>query len=317
MPNEPHIVTAADRKLFEFKQRQRAREAEIARKRAEAGRKGGLSGKGKKAHNRKRYKPWGKTKKGGPKQFSSKLRGQISQKYTYSIKSKGHGNKSKYKSWIAKSRGKFRFSMNSGSMPKDTYKPISRVQGYVGAREYVDANGKLRKSPHKYKIFSRTGANGGVMTHQQWLVHLQIAAHSIPVNAMHFRTLMAQRAHTIFLENFQKQKFEGKSWKSLSASRERQRRKWHSLSHYPGTKLPPTWPGYILADSGNLFNSITQKEEGEKSIVGAEVPYAIYHNSGVGKLPQRQFMGHTAAFERFADAYLDKYMFHDVFVSVV
>ena len=274
----------------------------------------------------KKYAPWGKNKRqvGGKQRLglSSSFKNKVAQKYEYRWKGRGVNN-GQYKSWIQKKSGATRFPMTGGGgIPHDTYKPYARVNaGHVGLREYTDETGKVRKTSSRLKVFGNNKASGGTMTHQQWLIHLQIAAHTIPVNAQHFRVLLAQRAHTIFLESFQKQGFNGKSWKSLTAERQRQRRRVHNYSsgtggNGGGMKIPPTWPGHILADSGNLFNSIEQKEDGEKSIVGTTIPYAIYHDSGIGRLPQRQFMGHTAALEKFSAACLDKYMFHDVFVTV-
>ncbi|RIV21381.1 hypothetical protein DYU11_18420 [Fibrisoma montanum] len=57
--------------------------------------------------------------------------------------------------------------------------------------------------------------------------------------------------------------------------------------------LPP-----ILTDSGDLGDSLTYSEEGDKVVVSTDVPYAQRHNEGLKGMPKRQFMGPSKQLEK-------------------
>lgn len=59
--------------------------------------------------------------------------------------------------------------------------------------------------------------------------------------------------------------------------------------------------GDTLFDTGNLFHSIQGYAVSPYiGAIGTDVPYAQYHNDGTDKLPQREFLGFSAADENLA-----------------
>jgi phage gpG-like protein len=59
--------------------------------------------------------------------------------------------------------------------------------------------------------------------------------------------------------------------------------------------------GDTLFDTGNLFHSIqAYAVDPYTGAIGTDVPYARVHNEGLGKMPQREFLGFSSADESLA-----------------
>ncbi len=61
--------------------------------------------------------------------------------------------------------------------------------------------------------------------------------------------------------------------------------------------------GDTLFDTGNLFNSIQLFSVSPyEGAIGTDIPYAAIHNLGLGKMPQREFLGFGIEDNRLAVA---------------
>lgn len=273
----------------------------------------------------KKYKPWGKVaakrkiSRLADKLPSAKWRGQIAKKITYKIHKTPVG-KNKLRSSF-QSKG-YRYNFKSGKRIRERYKPQTRSTYNYSARRYVAGeNGlKLTSKAENQRWISRGGKNGGVLTAKQWMIQLGIAAHAIGTNIQNFKMIHAMRAQQVFAEAFVKQSFDNHKWQPLADSTIKKRSR-----NVPSRPWGATWPGKILADSGNLFNSIKIKNGPMGAVrVQASAPYAGIHNNPTDgmtygkskrRVVQRQFMGHSTAIEKFIALNIDKYMFDDVFVT--
>lgn len=87
-----------------------------------------------------------------------------------------------------------------------------------------------------------------------------------------------------FMAGYKKEQTpEGKPWKPRQANGSGSRRTRRGL----------------LVKSGRLRKSIRlTKITSERVTIGTNVPYAKYHNQGTDKLPQRKFIGKSAALQR-------------------
>lgn len=70
----------------------------------------------------------------------------------------------------------------------------------------------------------------------------------------------------------------------------------NSLKRWKSRKKQVGWP--ILRKTDKLYDSIKVTGRGKDYfIIGSDVTYAIYHNDGTNRLPQRQFIGDSQKLE--------------------
>ena len=111
--------------------------------------------------------------------------------------------------------------------------------------------------------------------------------------------LLSNQAQNYFVSSWQKQGFDGKSWKEV------QRRTPGTKSYkYPKSKGLQRRSSPILVGSGykvrggtlrrevsTMARTAQIKESGFRMVVNSD--YAIYHNEGTPKMAQRRFVGQT------------------------
>lgn len=188
---------------------------------------------------------------------------------------------------------------------------------------------------------------------QEWIVHLRIAKHQLPVQAENFRIVVGQRALRVFQLSFKYHKFynENTAWKSLAPYT---RNKRIVLGTWYGEQKSKLYETGALANSinyqtggkGSMTRVFTDKARRKRTRISVTdvmrgVPvrnrqtystdyiYAGIHNEGVpkgrkkgDKVPQRQFMGwsnlHSKQMDKvdtFAYEIADRYLFDSVFLS--
>ena len=83
-------------------------------------------------------------------------------------------------------------------------------------------------------------------------------------------------------------------WSDITEKRKDQKRRKNG-------NLPP-----ILTDTGDLGDSITWSESGDKVVMSTDVVYAQRHNEGTNGMPKRQFMGPSKTLDRTITAKIEK-----------
>ena len=106
--------------------------------------------------------------------------------------------------------------------------------------------------------------------------------------------LSANEAKNHFVESFRKGGFTDSSLK-----------RWR-----PRKKIDKRRPGRaVLVDSGDLRKSIRVARVNTQQLnatIATDLPYAEVHNEGQGRMPQRQFIGHSDKLDKAITDIIDK-----------
>lgn len=232
--------------------------------------------------------------------------------------------------------GKQRFSAISDS--KWAQPLMERENSNNFYRRNFKVQGKTVREPTKWgnNYGSRAASKiptVGVMDQQQFVKHLYLAIHQIPINADFLRVAIIHRAMIVFKTSFKMQKFHSAGtpkWhplspytlamrrrRYLSATKKAESNKEKKAIPIPGEK--------ILIDTGKLSKGLKMDKKGYRIYTDPDVWYGFLHNEGRGrywkgkKMIQRQFMGHSTYLDithPFIDSIVTRYLFDSVFLSI-
>lgn len=198
---------------------------------------------------------------------------------------------------------------------KDWAKPLAlKAPGKNGKGGYFNPEKRLGGTVWKTHITQQAKGDptdGFVLKDfKDWVRHLKVVEHSIPVYAERYRVAYGYRALQVFRNSFKYDRFysSGESiWPALSKNTIKRR-----IRH-------KTWPGRKLREYFNLYKSLDDIERvgADMVRVSANDWKAGLHNNPLpdSHTPKRQFMGFSTYLFDFQETYLKRYLFDSVFVA--